>query len=312
MINFIKEQEVRKIENISKVNAFFSPKTPLPLLKNVLFCIFLFLLIFDGIINILFFSKIIFLDKNILIVNNIIILSLLIIALFYLFWIIPIKTINAQIKKMNLNGEIVPISYNFLCPKAIKNFYSSYNSTLEKIECHKKENAILNIKTLTDELTGVSNYRGFCEFIKMRENFKSNDMFLIFCDLDNFKKINDTCGHSVGDKVLKLTASILSDVFDFYGNVFRYGGEEFAIIICNQDKRFVYSLAEEFRKKIKNSDEISKITQGVFASISIGISHLSENVSNTNDLLRYADIALYEAKANGKNCIIFYDEMAVK
>lgn len=312
LINFIREQGARKKKNIFEYISLFFLKIITPILNNSLLCILILMTVFDVLLNILFYYKAIFIETNILLTGNIIVLSFTLIALLYTFWIIPIKTINAQIKKMNLKGEIVPLSYNFLCPKAIKYFFSSYNYTLERLNLYKSENANLSVMAITDGLTGVSNYRGFSEYINMLENSAYEDAFLLFCDLDNFKKINDTFGHNIGDKVLSQTASILSDVFDFYGNVFRYGGEEFAIIMRHQDKKFIYSLAEEFRKKIENSFEIITITKGYSISISIGISYLSKEVNNFNDLLKFADIALYKAKSNGKNCIIFYDEMKVK
>lgn len=308
LINFIKEQKARKRGNIIKFLALFFAKKITSFFNIGLLCIFFI----DAILNISFYLKVINLDTNILIIGNIILLSLIGIVLLYTFWIIPIKKINAQIKEMNLKGEILPLSYNFLCPKAIKYFFRSYNYTLERLNIHKSENAKLAIKAITDELTGVGNYRGFCEYINMLENAESDNIFLLFCDLDNFKKINDSFGHHIGDKVLLHTASTLSDVFDFYGKVFRYGGEEFAIILRHKSKKFVHSLAEEFRKKIENSFEIAGMTKGHPVSISIGISYLSEYVNNFNDLLKFADIALYKAKSNGKNCIVFYDEVIAK
>ena len=130
-------------------------------------------------------------------------------------------------------------------------------------------------------------------------------------DIDNFKKYNDRYGHYEGDKALKKVASILrrnaNRANDF---AFRLGGEEFAIITSNLSSEKIPLYAEKIRESIFNQKilHIDNVDIG-FLSISIGVfSFEVESNYTCDDIYKFADGALYEAKKLGRNKVVFYDK----
>lgn len=134
---------------------------------------------------------------------------------------------------------------------------------------------------------------------------------LLFIDLDNFKTINDTKGHSAGDMVLIETANRISSVIRQRDMVSRQGGDEFIVLIdtCETDKEVAVNHASTVAKKILA--ELQKpylLSEHDFRlSASIGIALFSDNEHSIDDLMKYADIAMYNAKANGRNTFNFFD-----
>lgn len=175
-----------------------------------------------------------------------------------------------------------------------------------------------------DELTGILNRRGFYErFEKIfkealyeknnpeaRRRLKIPDFALIFIDLDDFKQVNDTYGHDAGDVVLKDAAQVLKEqVRDIDGAV-RLGGEEFVIVLVGADEDLAYDKASNllklFVERVKvPSDKDRKITA------SIGVASISmSDADDLDELVGYADKAMYEAKTNrGKNTIVRFSEL---
>jgi len=135
---------------------------------------------------------------------------------------------------------------------------------------------------------------------------KKSIMALVFLDLDNFKIVNDTLGHNTGDLLLKQASSRLSSVVRQSDHICRIGGDEFAIIIENIKQiddaavvttKCIESLSKPFVFDGKN----------FFIGVSIGISICPDDAITANDLLVNADMAMYEAKLNGKNNYQYYD-----
>ncbi len=169
-----------------------------------------------------------------------------------------------------------------------------YLGTIEKdITASKNLNIQLSEKAKTDTLTNVYNQENF--FIAGNEavkNFHQNQetVGLLFFDVDNFKGINDTQGHIYGDKILKKVAQESLELVRKTDNVFRYGGDEFAIIFSGINVKILERKAQQLQKKLAKSH----------ISVSIGwtISKQSDKLINT--LLARADEALYYVKANKK------------
>ena len=117
-------------------------------------------------------------------------------------------------------------------------------------------------------------------------------------DIDNFKKINDTFGHLVGDKVLKTIRRTLLNEARYSDNVIRWGGEEFLIIVPDAKLKETSVLTERIRKSICEQviDEVGQVTA------SFGIAELLNN-ETTASLINRADKALYRAKISSKNCV---------
>src|SRR5882724_10078384 len=126
---------------------------------------------------------------------------------------------------------------------------------------------------------------------------------ILICDLDHFKSVNDTYGHSAGDDVLRETAKRLVASVRSYDFVGRYGGEEFLVVLNNCNPAFAFARAEEIRKSI--SQRLVPTTSGLVPlTMSLGLLLSQEwGFLPVEELLREADGALYAAKAAGRNCV---------
>jgi two-component system cell cycle response regulator len=164
----------------------------------------------------------------------------------------------------------------------------------------------MRFKAMHDGLTSLWN-RGMILELLGRELARSRrehvSSAILLCDLDHFKNVNDTFGHVAGDEVLRETARrLLSSVrsYDFVG---RYGGEEFLVVLNNCDPAFGFVRAEQIRKTIAQCPvQTSNGVVPVTMSLGVLLSH-EWGVRPVEDLLQEADIALYAAKAAGRNCV---------
>lgn len=178
----------------------------------------------------------------------------------------------------------------------------------------KKEKIIFNM-AYYDGLTGLPNRRFFKE--KLKEILKEdNKGIVLFLDLDNFKNINDTLGHDVGDELLKVIACKLKEVLGKDDILARFGGDEFLILQPN-----IYKREEAIKSVNKILDIFKDLWQvrehKIYITSSIGITHYPHDSSDLNIILRNVDTAAYDAKSSGKNRYEFfeksmYDEMLRK
>ncbi len=156
--------------------------------------------------------------------------------------------------------------------------------------------------SLTDYLTGLPSRRALYDYYAHLEN--NSAIHMLFVDIDNFKRVNDTYGHSEGDKLLCCVSSLLRDIMAGY-HVFRIGGDEFIVAIdgsvdettlVNKVEQVIYNLHDmDFRKDILS-----------LISLSIGIV-LDQNVTQMLDeILNKCDSAMYQAKIDGKNRYVLY------
>ncbi|HVF16005.1 MAG TPA: diguanylate cyclase [Steroidobacteraceae bacterium] len=161
-----------------------------------------------------------------------------------------------------------------------------------------------------DGLTGIANRRHFDRALERelrRTRREQQPLSLIFLDLDEFKRFNDTYGHARGDEVLRRVAQTLDETFRRAGDfVARYGGEEFAVVLPGVDGRRASLYAERLRRRIWRLSipyGASQTTDRV--TISAGVATLSAtHVASPDQVLLIADRALYRAKCLGKNRIV--------
>lgn len=155
-----------------------------------------------------------------------------------------------------------------------------------------------------DAVTGVMGRRIFLEnCAKITENMSGNvtdDGWFLFADIDKFKNVNDTFGHAVGDLVLKETARLLGDMFLDCGIVGRMGGDEFAVLIS---ERTVTQNELSAKLDILLSELSNIIPEKCKISCSIGACHFAGN-ADVNDIAKFADRILYEAKNKGRACYV--------
>lgn len=156
--------------------------------------------------------------------------------------------------------------------------------------------------SMIDPLTKLFNRRHFDEEFereyKRAKRYK-NDLSIAVIDIDFFKKINDTYGHSCGDYILKEIAYIMKDNFRQTDTIFRYGGEEFVVILTETSQKTAYVPMERLRKRIENNCFNFK-NQQIKVTISIGISSKTD-FEKASEMFDNADKALYKAKESGRN-----------
>lgn len=162
----------------------------------------------------------------------------------------------------------------------------------------------LESSSLTDPLTGLSN-RSFLERQYIRLRKKQAMLCVVVCDLDRFKSINDTYGHNVGDEVLKHTAKILKKQFREGDVVGRWGGEEFVILVPSKSADLGIKIAERTRQELANA-QIYADGQRIQLTASFGVCFGSAEKPMAK-LVGMADVALYQAKDQGRNRVIAKD-----
>ena len=158
--------------------------------------------------------------------------------------------------------------------------------------------------SVTDPLTGLYNRRHFEDNLErefLRAVRYDNNLSFAIIDVDFFKKVNDTYGHSCGDYVLKEVAYLILQTFRKTDMVFRYGGEEFAVIITETPIEKAVIPLERLRKSI--SEYPSYNGTKIKVTVSIGVSEVNKQTESVHQLFENADKALYKAKENGRNQI---------
>ncbi|MFW6301723.1 MAG: ligand-binding sensor domain-containing protein [Bacillota bacterium] len=184
---------------------------------------------------------------------------------------------------------------------------SELNELNKKLETVNRE---LESLSFTDSLTGIYNRHYFNRKFKELLNLSvrgNTELSLIMFDLDNFKEINDNYGHQAGDKVLQIISQQASQVLqretDF---IARYGGDEFIIVLYDTSLEGTKLIAEKLKKAIEYPKEIDleDNTINKTVKVSIGLTNiLPEQTTNTEEIIKKADQALYKAKTNGKSKI---------
>lgn len=164
--------------------------------------------------------------------------------------------------------------------------------------------------SLTDELTRLPNRRSFeNDFEKefLRAKRYKNKLTLVMFDIDYFKQVNDTYGHQCGDYVLKQVSNAALQTFRKTDTVYRFGGEEFIVILTETDINQAIIPLERFRKTI---DTLFLEYQGkkLHITVSIGGFQLTDEIKTKEQLIEKTDMALYEAKNSGRNKTVCYNQ----
>ena len=185
-----------------------------------------------------------------------------------------------------------------------------YNFAAQSGIAIKNAKLFAEIKKLAtiDDLTKLNNRRHFFvlaerEF-KLYKRYKNlQNLSMIILDVDDFKKINDTYGHHMGDDVLRTVAEKCMETLRETDVIGRYGGEEYTILLPQAGRQEAQKVAERLKKNISMQPIIFNGIN-IYVTVSIGVAVLNDSINNLDELLQKADIALYEAKRKGKNCIV--------
>ncbi len=205
-----------------------------------------------------------------------------------------------------------PINNNVLTAKinAMERVADMRQKLLQTTRRLAEANHQLSILSRTDELTGIANRRAFNEALRYewrrscRLQGTDQAISLLMIDIDNFKHYNDTYGHQAGDHCLQLVAhaiqASLKRTSDF---LFRYGGEEFAILLTNTQLPQAEQLAEQIRQTIQHLQIPHQTSQPLkIVTISLGVSAaMAQKSRSATLLLKSSDDALYQAKKKGRN-----------
>jgi len=159
-----------------------------------------------------------------------------------------------------------------------------------------------------DSLTGLPNRRSFeAEFARLTRDDNAEEYAILFCDLDRFKAINDSHGHSVGDEVLKICANRMRTCIGPDNYLARMGGDEFAVIVNISKKRNqVTALADRLINAVDEPLQVDSYKLSV--GISIGISFYPLDSRSFSELLNHADVAMYQAKNSNRGKILLFNK----
>jgi diguanylate cyclase (GGDEF)-like protein len=177
------------------------------------------------------------------------------------------------------------------------------------------ENAIEHEKSLMlakkDPLTGALNRREGVKLINIllkRAEFNGTNVCFILLDLDNFKKINDTYGHDIGDLVLKEVVKAVKSSIRSEDLVIRWGGEEFMVVVSGVPSSTVVNIAERIRKNVEKIEIKLSENRILRPTVSVGVACTEkEKTFSLDELFKVADERLYKAKERGKNRVVAED-----
>ena len=219
-----------------------------------------------------------------------IVIAIQTIAVFFLVWLtsrLAIRPVLNSVERIRDDSPIKEVGakeFRYLA-RAYNKMYGMYKSSMER----------LNYKASHDELTGAYNRAGY-DLLLSGIDLKNTCMMLF--DVDNFKSINDTYGHEMGDKILIKMVQVLKKCFRGDDYICRLGGDEFVVIMIHVDKmhddRIGSVISRVNQAMEKAPDGLPSVTT------SVGIAYGSETVT-ASELLEKADEAMYQSKKNGKN-----------
>ena len=160
-------------------------------------------------------------------------------------------------------------------------------------------------ESLTDPLTGIANRKAFDNQVDaLKSRAPGEAVSLLLCDIDHFKRFNDTWGHQTGDQVLRLVANCLSENVKGRDLAARYGGEEFAVLLRG-DLESAAKVAEDIRLAVEGRKLVKKSTGEVLGTITISIGDAQfADGEAAEAVIRRADACLYGAKHHGRNLVI--------
>ena len=199
------------------------------------------------------------------------------------------------------------------------------SSTLKLVDSLKKERDVAMMmkkkaeslaKAMErDALTGLYGH----EFLKRylpdemsRSRILNKSLSLIMLDVDDFKHYNDTNGHPQGDRVLRKLADLIQKSVRNYDISIRYGGEEFCIIMPDTPLDHALKIGERIRQNVeKEKFDFQEKQPSGNLTVSLGLASFPDHAGNETDLIKFADIALYQAKRTGKNKVCVYTGMLI-
>jgi diguanylate cyclase (GGDEF)-like protein/PAS domain S-box-containing protein len=213
---------------------------------------------------------------------------------------------SGEISEQRTNGETYQAELTFDQIKDEQGQVTQYVAVFSDITERKQREAELNRLARSDTLTGLPNRALFMQKLGELVSAKIEHALLVF-DLDNFKKINDSLGHELGDNLLFKLSGRLSSYSTFSNKLYRLGGDEFALLFDQtNDLHQITSLAKELLSLINQPILVNQHELGITSSI--GIVLFPDDGMDPQALLRNADTAMYHAKSQGANRYLFFND----
>ena len=210
-----------------------------------------------------------------------------------------VKPVNAQTLRVHLNSAARML---VLKEEIHRERLGIMRSTDEFAVAQKR----LLQDALTDTLTQLPNRRNGLDFLASEWLFSQSSGAPLAClilDIDHFKRINDSYSHAAGDAVLRQLAELLRNISRSEDVVFRYGGEEFVAVLTNANQRVALQIGERLRMMTEKADFLWE-EQRIPVTISVGVASASGSETDSMELIKAADTALYQAKESGRNRVI--------
>ena len=215
----------------------------------------------------------------------------------------PVCVVSPQIMLVLMIFSAFAMVFSTMCYNAMY-IYSAEN----RVTILEQKNRQLSADAHEDELTSLLNRRGFLPVVKALMGSGKKDTFCIaFCDLDDFKRVNDSYGHEAGDEVLKHTTKIIRDELPGC-DICRWGGEEFVILMRRCNIANSKGRLERLRKTIESNPTIFFGKQ-IFVTLTIGLEEYSDKYSEPEAVIKKADERMYYGKQHGKNIVVFEDNV---
>ncbi|WP_051678420.1 EAL domain-containing protein [Thiomicrospira pelophila] len=221
---------------------------------------------------------------------------------------------RGEIWNRRKDGEIYPEHQVITAIKNAKGQVTHYLSTFSDITLRKLNEERIHNLAFYDPLTGLANRRLLEDHIAQAMSASSRNLHycaLLFIDLDHFKNLNDTLGHKLGDELLKQVAERLKSCVREGDTVARPGGDEFIILLqdigykqeeaANNAKLVAEKILSRFNEPYQLSESQYVLTA------SIGINLFIDHYENADEIMKRSDLAMYQAKAQGRNAICFFD-----
>ena len=205
------------------------------------------------------------------------------------------------------SGEVYPQWQHICAVHDEQGRLTHYVAVFSDLSSIKRSQHELDFLAHHDPLTGLPNRLLLRERIEQalaRAEREQGSGALLLLDLDHFKHVNDSLGHSAGDQLVKTVAERLRGCLDEHASLARLGGDEFAVVLESQQPHHASSLAQRLLEAMHAPFEVQG--QPIYISASMGVSLFPDDARDVDHLLRHADAALFQAKASGRNLYAFY------
>ncbi len=240
--------------------------------------------------------------------------------------VIPIRKLSSALRKIELTANAKGVSTEPTSIQELLELYQAIGGIIRELSTvrqlnqrlaeanESKEDVAAEVarrqieserESLTDALTQVSNRRSLERDLPFAmENADKSGVALCFamCDIDHFKHFNDTYGHQTGDEVLAHFAEILREGFRGSDHVYRYGGEEFGVILRKATLEQAHAACDRIREQVASSFK----ERNLAVTASFGVAMYAAGIPTPDVLVSHADQALYVAKENGRNRVEMY------